>query len=305
MSTPARNRRRWRVALLTTLVVLLVPLILFVVNGTVLASGESALVGRYAGVPDPPPAEEPVTVVAYNVAKGFAHRGGVSFDSGDRVRERLRRMAAAIRDEQPDLVFLSEVMTECTPCPVNQVEFLARECGLPHWAFGENYNFGLPFLRVVGGNAILSRTPLRPAANLSLTGRKPFYETKNSRRALFVTAEVRGRAVLLGSLHNDSFDTRNNAAQVRQLLEFVADQPCVLAGDFNAKPDQEPIRLLRECGRFVGEFAGPPTFPADAPDRRIDFAFAPRDWDHIDTRVIETAASDHRPVVARFRVPRP
>jgi hypothetical protein len=41
------------------------------------------------------------------------------------------------------------------------------------WVFGENYNFGLPFARMVGGNAILAR---RRCARLrtSLPGRQPF-----------------------------------------------------------------------------------------------------------------------------------
>jgi endonuclease/exonuclease/phosphatase family metal-dependent hydrolase len=109
---------------------------------------------------------------------------------------------------------------------VDQLDELARGCGLPHRAFGENYNFGLPFCRVVGGNAVLSRTPLEPVGNPSLIGRKPFWETKNSRRALFVQTELRGQSVLLGSLHNDSYDRRTNAAQVRQLLDFIAARAC-------------------------------------------------------------------------------
>jgi endonuclease/exonuclease/phosphatase family metal-dependent hydrolase len=304
MANQPRKRRWWRVIVWSFLVLVVLPITLFIFNGTVLASGEAAVVDTVAGM-DPPeaPPGAAVTVVAYNIAKGFAHKGGVSFDSAGAVRGRLTRMADAIRAENPDLVFLSEAMTECTPCPVDQVEFLARELRLAYRAFGENYNFGLPFLRVVGGNAILSRIPLHPATNLPLSGRKPFYQMENSRRALFVTAEVRGRPVLLGSVHNDSFNIRNNAVQVDQLLDFVADQPCLLAGDFNAQPHQEPIRKLRDSGRFAGAFDGPPSFPSDQPDRRIDFVFAPRDWVHIGTRVIESTASDHRPVVARFSLP--
>ena len=70
-------------------------------------------------------------------------------------------MAKVIREENPDFVFLSEAVRECTPCPVNQLELLAELCGMHAWAFGENYCFGLPLYRIVGGNAILSRFPLR------------------------------------------------------------------------------------------------------------------------------------------------
>ena len=301
MPTPKR-RRWWRILLVVLLLVIVVPLLLFTLNGTVLAKGERAVAGTYAGVEPAAADDETVTVVSYNVAKGFAQKSGLDFDTPENVRGRMARMAEAVRAENPDLVFLSEVMTECTPCPVDQLEELARGCGLGHWAFGENYCFGLPFVRVVGGNAILSRTPLTPVANISLRGHKPFWETKNSRRALFASTEVRGQTVLLGSLHNDSYSLSNNAAQVREVLALVGERPCVLAGDFNAKPTEEPIKLVEGSGRFAGAFDGPPTFPADAPEKRIDFVFAPAGWEHVETRVLDARASDHRPVVARFRV---
>lgn len=307
MADPAR--KKWKKYALRGLAVvallILIPVVLFVVNGTILASGEVPRAGRFDDVPDTPartPGE--VTAVAYNIAKGWAPRGGLSFHDRATVEGKLRRMADAVRGERPDFLFLSEAMTECTPCPVNQVEFLARECGLPYWAFGENYNFGLPVYRVVGGNAILSRFPLEPVANPSLAGRQLFYVTKNNRRVLFAAADVGGTRVLLGSLHNDSYDIRNNDAQTRQLLEFIGDRPCLLAGDFNAMPTEPPIQRAREAGRFTGAFDGPPTYISGDRRERIDFVFAPKGWEHVETRVIEADASDHRPVVARFRPPR-
>lgn len=294
---------RWvkRAAALLLLLVL-VPLLLFVVNGTLLASGETPVVGSLADVEPAAPhgADGEVRIVAFNIAKGFAHHGGLKFTSKADVEARLKKMAAVIRAEKPDFVFLSEAMTECGPADVNQIEFLARECGLPHFAFGENYNFGLPFYRVVGGNAILSREPLSAVANLSLAGRQPFYVTRNNRRALVASVERNGHPILLGSLHNDSFDIENNGAQVRQLLEYIGDRPCVLAGDFNAKPNEEPIRLLKGSKHFEGLFDGPPTFPEKK--IRIDYIFAPKAWKHLETKVIPNDASDHYPVVARFGV---
>jgi endonuclease/exonuclease/phosphatase family metal-dependent hydrolase len=211
-------------------------------------------------------------------------------------------MAEVIRAEQPDVVFLSEALTELAPCNIDQVAFLARECGLPHAISGENYNVGLPFARVAGGNAILSRTPLTPVANIDLAGRKSFWVTRNNRRALFVSGTFEGREVLLAALHNDSFDMRNNEAQVRQLLEFIGDRPAVLAGDFNQRPNEPSIRTIRESGRFGGAFDGPPTFFEGARAERIDFVFAPTAWELLDARVVADDTSDHRPLVSRFRV---
>lgn len=297
--------RRWLVRSLLAVValaLLLGGLIAF--NGLVLADRQVPRMRNLAGVEAAPTASAPgeMTIVAYNVAKGFAHRGGLRFDSRGAVEDRISKMAVVVKAERPDLVFLSEALTELAPCPVDQVGRFARECGLPHVASGENYNLGVPGLRVVGGNAILSRTPLAPVANIDLAGRQPFWVTKNNRRALFVSADIGGKPVLLGALHNDSFDMRNNAAQVRQLIDYVGDRPCVLAGDFNNRPGEESIRLIRDSGRFGGAFDGTPTYFEGKRAERLDYVFAPAGWELIDHRVIADDTSDHRPLVCRFRV---
>jgi endonuclease/exonuclease/phosphatase family metal-dependent hydrolase len=284
-------------------VLLGLPIGLFALNGLVLADGNTPRVRELAGVtPQAERAKGEVTVVSYNIAKAFVHRGGVKFESRDRVETRLRKMAATIRAENPDLVFLSEAITECGPCNVDQVEFIAREVGLPHIATGENYNIGVPFYRVAGGNAILSRVPLAPVANFDLAGRRPFWVTKNNRRALAASAEFGGKPVLLVALHNDSYSIRNNEAQVRQILEWLGDRPAMLAGDFNAKPNQPPMKLLRESNKFAGEWDGAPTYFDGDRKERIDFILAPAAWELIDTKVIADDTSDHHPLVSRFRV---
>jgi endonuclease/exonuclease/phosphatase family metal-dependent hydrolase len=297
--------RRWAIRGTLAAVALMVLVAgLVTLNGLVLADRQSPRVRDFADVEPAPSASGPgeVTVVAYNVAKGFAHRGGLRFDNRATVEERIRKMAAVVKSERPDLVFLSEALTELAPCPVDQVELFARECGLPHVATGENYNLGVPGLRVVGGNAILSRLPLTPVANIDLAGRRPFCVTKNNRRALFVSADIGGKPVLLGALHNDSFDMRNNAVQARQLIDFIGDRPCVLAGDFNNRPGEESIRLFRDSGRFSGAFDGPPTYFEGKRAERLDYVFVPVGWELIDHRVIPDDTSDHRPLVCRFRV---
>ena len=110
--------------------------------------------------------------------------------------------------------------------------------------------------------------------------------------------------VLMAALHNDSFDMRNNEAQMRQLLEYVGDRPAVLAGDFNNRPHNGSIKMLRGSGKFAGEFDGPPTYfePGTPRAERIDYIFAPKEWELLDSRVIADDTSDHRPLVCRFKV---
>lgn len=292
----------WVLTALGSVVLLLVGL--FVLNGLVLADRQAPRMRHLEDVEVAPSRSQPgeVTFVSYNIAKGFAHKGGLKFESREFVLTKLRRMAEVIRAEQADIVFLSEAITELAPCNIDQVEFLARECGLPYVATGENYNVGLPFVRVVGGNAILSRIPLVPVANIDLAGRKPFWVTQNNRRALLVSAKFGDREVLMAALHNDSFDMRNNLLQTQQLLDFIGDRPAVLAGDFNNRPENASIKLIRGTGRFAGEFEGAPTFFEGARAERIDYVFAPAGWELLESRVVPDDTSDHRPLVCRFRV---
>jgi len=297
------SRRRVIVLLLCLLLLLVTPAVLFVVNGLLLAWGETPRLGTtgHASAREDRPRE--VKILAYNIAKGFVHNGGLKFADRAVVAGHIRRVAEVINAERPDLVFLSEVVFECAPCPLNQVVELAEATGMHAWAFGENYNIGLPFYRVAGGNAILSRRPLEGVANLSLAGRRPFYVTFNNRRALWAAANFGGERVLLASLHNDSFSISNNLEQTKQLLTFADGRPAILAGDFNARPKERPIKMIQDSGLFSGAFEGENTFPARGPEKRIDFIFAPKSWKLLKHRVLEGDASDHRAVVSTFRLP--
>jgi endonuclease/exonuclease/phosphatase family metal-dependent hydrolase len=298
-------RRRWkRIAIVLALLVG-VPLALFVVNGTLLSRGETPYLEVLS---EAPPGSlddrDPLTVkiLAFNIAKCFAFREGPSFDDVAAVERRIERIADLIRTEGPDFVFLSEVFTECGPCPVNQGQKLARATNMHSWAFGEDYNIGFPFYRIVAGNAILSRWPIEPVANPSLAGRQPFYVARNNRRVLWCAARIGSQRVLLASIHNDSFYPDNNARQMQQILDYAGDQPAIMAGDFNALPDWPSIDLIRKSDRFTGASDGPFTFPSDKPNRQIDYIFAPSTWELLEHRVIDNDVSDHLPIVSRFLV---
>ena len=96
--------------------------------------------------------------------------------------------------------------------------------------------------------------------------------------------------------------------------------PAIIAGDFNATPESRPIREFEkewEVAGGVGTDVKPPfdklrderqaaafTFPADLPDRRIDYVmYRPAErWKVVEVRVLDEAvASDHRPVLAVLR----
>ncbi len=296
-------------ALILATAIAAVAVVLFVVNGLVLAHRESLLLEHTANPPrslQHSKAGVEVRVVSYNIAKAFAYRQRFRFEDPSVIRDRLDALAAVIRGVDPDLVFLSEVLHECPPCGLSQVRYLAEHTGAYAWLFGECYNVGLPFYRISGGNAILSRIPIESDVNLTLAGRKPFYVSSNNRRALIGMVHIGSAPVLLGALHNDSRAGSNNIAQMRQIVDFTAGRATLLAGDFNAWPTHASMDLVRATNRFTRVVGDQPTHPSDPSARRprtIDFVLAPADWELLEYRVLDSQASDHRPVFARFRCP--
>lgn len=127
--------------------------------------------------------------------------------------------------------------------------------------------------------------------------------TKNNRRVLWCSVELGGESILLGSIHTDSFSLENHLVQTRQLLGTIGERPAIIAGDFNANPHEPPIELLRESGRFSGNFDGPKSFPAAKPVQSIDFVFGPKDWKLLENRALSSQLSDHLAIVSVFEVP--
>lgn len=302
----AKPKRKWLCRFIITSCIGfglgLILVALFVLNGTVLDRAGTPEIGITNHAASPAIARgQQIRIVAYNIAKAFVYGGG-KFQSKAQVRERLDHAAELIRAEDPDLVFLSEAMRDCGPCPVNQIEYLADQTGMHSWAFGENYNIGLPFYRIAGGNGILSRFPLAGVANIDLPFRKPFYVTKNNRRTLICSTEIGGADVLLAAMHTDSFDLDRNAAQAEMIIEALSLQPAICAGDFNAMPETRSIGLFKESGRFTGEWNGPFTFPSDGPNRTIDYVLGPVGWKLVEHKVITNLVSDHCAVLSVFDV---
>lgn len=294
------RRRAWRRVLAATAALVALLLGAFVVNGTSTAwrTPEQGVTAARAqretgGV---------VRVLAYNTAKCEAYEG-LTFRDAAAVRDCLREIAGVLRAERPDLVFLSEVVFECGPEPVNQVVELARATGMHAWLFGENYRWGLPLYRLRSGNAVLSRFALHALETQALPGQTSFLNPLGNRRLPWAEVELDGERLLVGSIRNDSFDLDNNLVQVRAILRRMGRREALLAGDFNAEQGTPPMRALQASGRFSGAFDGPPTFPADAPTEAIDYVLAPRSWTLLEHHVTQAGPSDHLPVVSTFRLP--
>jgi endonuclease/exonuclease/phosphatase family metal-dependent hydrolase len=209
----------------------------------------------------------------------------------------LARIAKIIRDAEPSLVALQEVDQNLPRTgKVDQPAELARLTGL-FVAFGGNYQFdGGDY-----GNAVLSRWPIRRQQNHRL----PMPTPGEPRGVLEVQVEPDGgKPLILLATHLDhrplDLCRRESASAINNLIAAMPNQGAILAGDLNAVPESEVLKILR------GEWSCPEaksllTSPARRPRRQIDYVLVRPETRMriIDIAVLdEPLASDHRPILA-------
>jgi endonuclease/exonuclease/phosphatase family metal-dependent hydrolase len=249
----------------------------------------------------PPQEAAPLRVMTYNIHAG----------KDAEQRHNLERVAEIIGAADADIVLLQEVdrMTRRAEGEDHLAE-VARLTGL-HSAFAKSLDFqGGEY-----GIAVLSRHPLDSVRVVPLPVRPPqersggVYEP---RVGLHVIVRAPGGPLHVMNTHLDpGGEPVYRHQEVMGLLAHIARHvpagaPLVFGGDLNARPDTPEITalslLLTDAWRACGGAGDGHSFPAHQPDRRIDYIML-RNATCSAARVIDTQASDHRPVSAVILVP--
>jgi endonuclease/exonuclease/phosphatase family metal-dependent hydrolase len=273
---------RQRVALTYQLAWLVRPLILVFLFLVVACAWESL---RWNAPDIEDPVSGDLTAMTYNIQSGF----------GLNTTWDLERTAKAIEAENPDIVILQEVSRGWPiTSGVDEATWLSQRLDMPVY-------FGPASVDGMWGNAILTKAPVS-----AVTARK-FESSENlSRSVIEVRIDTTSGPLVVFGTH---LDNPTDAAEIRleeteQLIGFMdGDHPAVLGGDLNSDPDSEVVHALESAGL---QNAGPPTgatFPGNG--RRIDYIMVTGDVEVRDSRIPETTASDHKPVVADLTVAPP
>ena len=148
------------------------------------------------------------------------------------------------------------------------------------------------------GNAAVSRLPLLdpkavPVPNPEPRGYNGYYEP---RVLLCFSVEAGGAPLHVICTHFGlNPDEAENA--VRTVLGALRPARQVFMGDLNLLPEDpllDPIRArLRDTAPLLGE--NDLTFPADAPDRKLDYVFLSPDLTAVSAEIPPLVLSDHRP----------
>ncbi len=233
-----------------------------------------------------------VRVLSYNIHHGEGSDGEID----------LQRIADVILEQKPDIVALQEVDVRTRRASgVDQAEVLARLTGMEKaFVSAMRYQGGLY------GEAVLSHLPILAIDEHRLPnplGGEP---------RIILDVELRLgdglSSITILATHLDHEFAGNRAASTEYIDRFLVPDdpsPTLLIGDLNAVPDSVPMQKLWGRWRDASGKDPAPTYPAAAPDRKLDYVlYLPEErWEVIDWQVVdEVHASDHRPILITIRL---
>ncbi len=238
----------------------------------------------------------PIRVLVYNIHAGKDAKGV----------DNLERVAAIVRASKADVVLLQEVDKGTTRSgKVDQPAELKRLTGF-YVSFGKTLDYQ-------GGDygiAILSRWPILSDTLILLPVTPPQDRSgvmNEPRGALRVRIDAPGGELGVINTHIDAGrEDLYRLQEVRTLLTVAgpwrdSTGTLIVGGDLNSEP-QSAVQAMfplagwrdsfKECGRGTGL-----SFPADVPVKRIDYLMITGDTQCTTASVLDTEASDHRPVL--------
>ena len=246
-----------------------------------------------------------VRVMSYNIHSGIGMDG--RYDA-DRIADVIRSAGADIVGlQEADVHWGERSRYDDTP------RRLADRLGM-HLFFAPIYTLapedGKAHERQFGV-ALLSKFPIVRAENRRLTR----LSTQDAHAApspmpgfLEAVLDVKGTPLTVYVTHLDfRSDPAIRSVQVDEMLDMMArrDGLKLLIGDFNARPDAAELcplfSAMRDTWTEVKRDPGF-TFPADAPDRKIDYILAGPGLCTVSSAIVDSDASDHRPIVAELRL---
>jgi endonuclease/exonuclease/phosphatase family metal-dependent hydrolase len=240
-------------------------------------------------------------VMSYNTHHGVGSDG----------RYDLSRIADVIKNQNVDVVALQEVMFNSgfgngENQPETYKRLMQQKTGRTwYYVYARmDGNWGSTSWAV--GNMLLSRLPFSTTSRYALS-----YERSVAHGKVFVG----GRGVNLFSTHLDAGSSSSRATQINQLKYYASTfgESRVVLGDFNARPGSSEYSLM--VGNYQDAWAdGVAAGVASSPSgslgytmgtSRIDFIFESRGASTLAlarVAVISSSASDHRALVATYRI---
>jgi len=206
----------------------------------------------------------------------------------------LARTANAIRAWNPDLVAVQEVDRNTRRTnQTDQPKILAEKLGM-HYTFGKTIDHQ-------GGDyglLILSRFPILES-EMVLLPPKEQQEQRGVQIARIGIPDANGKIIRFANTHltTQRGERESQFAGIKAVLS-KGEEPMIIAGDFNARPDNPLIISLLENWKDAADPALQKNVTPDQ-SRRIDYIFfrAKDPFKVLESRTIDdTMTSDHKPI---------
>jgi len=239
-----------------------------------------------------------IKVMTYNI-----YHGEQRYSLG---KSNLEQVAVVINKYQPDFVALQEVdsMTNRTATfnegiKKDLVQELAKMTNM-YGFFGKAINYSEGGY----GEGILSRFPVK-AVKYNL----PIPKGGEVRALLIIEHTFsNGQELIFAGTHLCHEFAENRLAQSKAICDILKnyDNPIIMGGDFNFRPDTEPYQVITKCFNDAAVMKGDPqnTISYENPRARIDYIFVSNknEWIIKDVEVIPVNPSDHMPVLVTLEL---
>lgn len=224
-----------------------------------------------------------VKVLSFNILHGKTMKGDFNLDV----------IANVIIDANPDFVALQEVDYKTNRAKKYDLvtELGWRTKMAPIYARAMHYDGG------EYGEGVLSKYTFLTTRNMPL----PHLPDDEPRAALEITTVLPSKDTIsfIGT-HLDHLKLETNkimqAKKINKVFSYNK-YPTILAGDLNAEPGTETMKILENLWTASYDKTNPePTFSSENPTQKIDYVlFYPKHkWKVLETKVIcDTIASDH------------
>ena len=234
-------------------------------------------------------ATKTITVMSYNVK--YCSPYNSSTPDVDAVAE-------VIKQAKPDVVFLQELDRNTTRSgKVDQLAQLSAKTNMPYTYYGK----AIDYQGGESGLGILSRYSLSDPQTFHLP-RVELGDTYVSYRILVrANITVNEKKITVAGTHLE-LTQENRDLQVPEINRILSSSnyPTILAGDFNATPDNNTMQTFFGYGFKKTCTTGCNTITSNAPNREIDYIiYRPEvKFRIVSHDVIQTLASDHLPIVS-------
>ncbi len=210
-------------------------------------------------------------------------------------------MADAINSCNAQIVGLNEMRDKGRSRDYGaQAQKLSELTGIKHFYFAKaiDVNGKNPY-----GNALLSAFPVICAETISVPDPEEKTGSEMYESRCLLKAELENGFTVLVIHFGLNKDEQENA--VKTVLENIADEKCILMGDFNAEPDDRVLLPIKQHMVDTADMisGNSLTFPSDKPQKKIDYIFVSRDLTVNNAQIPEIIASDHRPHTAEVYLP--